>query len=306
MSELMTHKAGYVGIIGKPNAGKSTLMNALLGQKLSITTPKPQTTRKNILGILSEKDYQIVFLDTPGILKPGYLLQEKMAEQIQFAAKDADIIVAIFEAAAGKNDKSELLDEEMRELLSDISTPVIALLNKIDLLEQEKAAVYIDELKAAGLFTEVIPVSAEQRFNLDLLLERILEKLPEHPKYYPDDIIASENERFFVTEFIREQIFNLYKEEVPYSTEVIIEEFKERETAKDYIRAAVIVERDSQKSIIIGKKGEAIKRLGEAARKEIEAFLDREVFLELRVKVKEKWRSDENMLKYFGYNIPKD
>lgn len=302
----MTHKAGYVGIIGKPNAGKSTLMNALLGQKLSITTPKPQTTRKNILGILSEKDYQIVFLDTPGILKPGYLLQEKMAEQIQFAAKDADIIVAIFEAAAGKNDKSELLDEEMRELLSDISTPVIALLNKIDLLEQEKAAVYIDELKAAGLFTEVIPVSAEQRFNLDLLLERILEKLPEHPKYYPDDIIASENERFFVTEFIREQIFNLYKEEVPYSTEVIIEEFKERETAKDYIRAAVIVERDSQKSIIIGKKGEAIKRLGEAARKEIEAFLDREVFLELRVKVKEKWRSDENMLKYFGYNIPKD
>lgn len=298
-------KSGYVAILGLPNAGKSTLMNALLKQKLSITTHKPQTTRKRILGILSSEDYQVIFLDTPGILKPGYLLQEKMMEWVNDSIKDADVIVLIIDVASDPEGELTLKNEFVIEQVLKRNKPKILLLNKIDLTTQENVKRLIAKFEETKNFSKVIPIAATLNFNISDVFNTTLELLPEGPKYYPDDNIADENERFFVAEIIREKVFELYKEEIPYSTEVLVNEFKEREDKKDFIQADIIVEKESQKGIIIGKGGTAIKKLGLDARKTIEDFLQREVFLELRVKVKSKWRSDEKMLKMFGYSKDK-
>lgn len=301
-------KAGYCSIIGLPNSGKSTLLNSLLGQKLAITNPKPQTTRKRILGILSDENYQIIFFDTPGALKPAYLLQERLLAYVMASAKDADVIVLLVDLNDEPRGEKTFANEAIVKILEFEDKKKILALNKIDLIKSEKdveAAVKFFEKNTS--FDAVIPISASANINLDLLKNKIIDFLPEHPKYYPDDLITDENERFFVSEIIREKILELYQEEIPYSVEILIEDFKEREKGKDYILATIIVEKDSQKPIIIGKEGSSIKKLGELARRDIENFLEREVYLELRVKVKEKWRSDKNALKRFGYyNLPED
>jgi GTP-binding protein Era len=295
-------KSGYVTILGLPNAGKSTLMNALLGQKLSITTSKPQTTRKRILGILSEENYQVIFLDTPGILKPGYLLQEKMMKAVENSLKDADVIILIADVIEDPTGDKLLKNEFVSKSISKKKKPLLLLLNKIDLTSQDAVKNLITKFELMKRFDKVIPISASLNFNLHQVLTEIINYLPENPRYYPDDIISEENERFFVSEIIREKVFEEYKEEIPYSTEVIIVDFKERQEKKDFIQAEIIVEKESQKGIIIGKNGAAIKKLGEVSRKAIEEFLQRQVFLELRVKVKSKWRSDEKILKQLGYS----
>jgi|SRR5690554_1618195 len=297
-------RSGYAAIIGLPNAGKSTLLNALLGQKLSIVTSKPQTTRKRILGILSSDNYQVIFLDTPGIIKPEYLLQEKMMEAVIDSLKDADLILLIVDVS--DDDNKFLKNEFIKENILREKRPLILLLNKVDLIEQAKVKELIKKYESQNFFKKVIPLSALLNFNTEEVLNSIIEFLPEGPKYYPDDIVAEENERFFVSEIIREKIFEFYKEEIPYSTEVAILDFKEREDKKHFINAEIIVEKDSQKGIIIGKQGNAIKKLGLEARKDIEDFLQHEVYLELRVKVREKWRRDEKQLKSFGYIKPKE
>lgn len=302
----MSHKSGYVSIIGKPNAGKSTLMNAILGEKLSIATSKPQTTRKKVLGIHSTEEFQIIFLDTPGIMRPEYLLQNRMLEFVFQSAKDADVILFIVDIESDPNGAKAFEDENVQKVLSENETPKILLINKIDVSNQTVVEKFANEVSEKGVFKKVIPISAKNSVNISSVVDSILNYLPEHPKYYPDDQLSDENERFFVSEIIREKVFELYREEIPYSTEVEIEEFAEREGRKDYIRAAVIIERESQKQIIIGDKGSTIKKLGRVSREAIEAFLQREVFLELFVKVKEKWRSNPNMLNRFGYKTEND
>lgn len=297
----MKHKSGYAAILGLPNSGKSTLLNALLGQKIAITNKKPQTTRKKILGILSDKNYQIIFLDTPGILSPSYLLQEKMMEEVTVSVSDADVVLLLIDVKKDPLGEGTLKQNFVKENLEKGNRPIIILLNKIDLIEQNEAVRLIEHFEGLNKFSAVIPISATLSFNLDRLIETIVEELPEGPSYYPEDIVADENERFFVSEIIRENILELYREEIPYSVEVLIAEFKEREEGKDFISAEIVVERDTQKAIIIGKGGTAIKKLGEIARKAVEDFLQREVFLELRVKVRKNWRSNENLLKQFGY-----
>ncbi len=300
----MNVKAGFVSIIGKPNVGKSTLMNALIGEKLSITTHKPQTTRKKIIGILSSENYQIIFQDMPGILNPEYLLQERMYDYILEAVKDADLLLFMVDISTDPTGQRTLSDERVHELLKDKSIKKLLLINKIDLVSQNEVEALIRQLEKNDLFEKIIPVLATANYNLQTVIDTILEYLPEHPKYFPDDQLSDANERFFVSEIIREKIFEMYQEEIPYSTEVIVEEFKERENAKDYIRAVIVVEKGTQKPIIIGSKGEMIKKLGRKAREAIEAFLGREVYLELFVKVREKWRSNPLMLKSFGYIKP--
>ncbi len=302
----MSTKSGYVAILGLPNAGKSTLMNALLGQKLSITTSKPQTTRKRILGILSSENYQIIFLDTPGIINPGYLLQEKMMEAVRDSLSDADIIILIIDVSEDPEGMQTLDNIFVKEKIFEKNKPLLLLLNKVDLSLQENIMRLITKYESLEKFKKVIPIAALLNFNIEDVLNTIVEYLPEGPKFYPDDIVADENERFFVSEIVREKIFEQYKEEIPYSTEVVVEDFKEREANKNYILANIIVERESQKGILIGKQGAAIKKLGLDARKAVEEFLQKEVYLELRVKVKNKWRSDEKQLKQFGYIKLKD
>ncbi len=294
-------RAGYVTIIGRPNVGKSTLMNSILGEKLSIITSKPQTTRKRVLGIFNEKDLQIIFLDTPGILNPAYLLQEKMLEFVYQSVNDADILLLLLDIKADPLGELTFNDKNALKILQKFMGFKIAAINKIDLSNQAKVKQLVEILNAKELFDEIVPISAIGGYNVDKLLNVIKENLPEHPKYYPDDQLSDEPERFFVSEIVREKIFEQFKDEVPYSVEVVIEEFKERSKGKDFISAAIIVERDSQKPIIIGKNGEAIKKLGLRAREEIERFLQRPVFLELRVKVRKDWRSNPNFLKNFGY-----
>ncbi len=300
----MSIKSGFVSIIGKPNVGKSTLMNALIGEKLSITTPKPQTTRRKVLGILSSEEYQIIFLDTPGILNPEYLLQERMLEYVFHSIKDSDIVLFLIDIASDHNGSKTFGDNTVSKILKDKESKKILLINKIDLSDQITVDLLIQKAESKKWFKKIIPISAIGGFNLQQVVDVILEHLPEHPKYYPDDQLSDDDERFFVSEIIREKIFELYREEIPYSAEVLIEEFKERGGAKDYIRAAIVVERDTQKAIILGAKGETIKKLGKIARQAIEKFLQREVYLELFVKIKEKWRSNEVMLKNFGYSKP--
>jgi GTPase len=297
----MNHKSGYVAILGLPNAGKSTLLNAMLGQKIAITNKKPQTTRKKILGILSDENYQVIFLDTPGILSPSYLLQKKMMEEVIVSVSDADVILLLIDVKKDPLGNETLNQKFVGDVLDKKKRKIILLLNKIDLINQNEAVKLIEHFERLNKFNAVIPISATLSFNLDRLIETIVEELPEGPSYYPKDIVADENERFFVSEIIREKILELYREEIPYSVEVLIAEFKEREEGKDFISAEIVVERETQKAIIIGKGGAAIKKLGEIARKAVEDFLQHEVFLELRVKVRKNWRSDENLLKQFGY-----
>ncbi len=295
-------RAGYCTIIGKPNVGKSTLLNAILGEKLSITTSKPQTTRKRVLGIYNDEETQIIFLDTPGILSPEYLLQEKMLEQIIVSAKDADLLLFLVDAG-NPNAVSEFFENEQIKRTLKFQTPKILVINKIDLIDSPRLEFLVKEFDKQRLFEKIIPVSAIGAFGISDLLVAIKEFMPEHPKFYPDDQLSDATERFFVSEIIREKIFEMYKDEIPYSTEVVIDEFIEREGRKDYISASIVLERESQKPIIIGKKGNKIKELGKKSREEIEAFLKRPVYLELRVKVRPKWRSNPLMLKQFGYDL---
>lgn len=302
----MPTKAGFVTIIGLPNAGKSTLMNSLIGERLSIITSKPQTTRKRILGILDSPDYQIIFLDTPGILNPEYLLQEKMLDHVFISAKETDVLLFIFDISSDAAGGSTFQNDSVQKILKMHKGRKILLINKIDLSTEATVKKLIDSLSAQFEFDDIIPISAVNNFNVEKVLRKIIEYMPEHPKFYPEDQLTDQTERFFVSEIIREKIFELYRDEVPYSCEVEIDEFKERESGKDFISASVIVERDSQKPIIIGKKAEMIKKLGQISREAVESFLQREVYLELNVKVKPKWRSNPLMLKRFGYTIDSD
>ena len=291
------YKSGYIALIGKPNVGKSTLMNALLGLKLSIVTPKPQTTRHRILGILNEEKTQMIFLDTPGLLKPRYKLQDKMLRAVKRAMEEADVMLILVEPL-------EKIHDEIRSIFVSLKAsqkPVILLINKIDTVEKKKLLPIIDNYAAQFNFTKIIPISALKQEGLNELKISLTENLPQGFPFYPEDMVTEHPERFFVSEIIREKIFQNYGEEIPYSTTVLIEEFKEREGRKDFIRANIIVEKDSQKGILIGKKGAALKKVGSTARYQIEQFLGRKVYLELFVKVREKWRKKDAFLKEFGY-----
>ncbi len=298
----MKTKSGFVTIAGRPNVGKSTLMNRLIGENLSIITDKPQTTRKRILGILSEENYQIIFLDTPGMLNPKYLLQEKLVEYIKLSLKDADVIVFMITIKDLMKEEKFYESEDFQKMILKSKKPVILVINKVDLTNSDRIGSAISLLEKENIFKRIIPVSATEGYNVSYVLDTIIEFLPEHPKYYPDDQLTTETERFFVSEKIREKILEIFHDEIPYSVEVYIEEFKERAKGKDYISAVIVVERNSQKPIILGKKGAKIKKLGNLARKSIEDFLGREIYLELRVKVRENWRKNERELKNFGYD----
>ena len=279
----MEHKAGYVNIIGNPNVGKSTLMNALIGQKLSIITNKAQTTRHRILGILNEKGYQIVFSDTPGVIKPVYKLQENMMNFVHSAFQDADILIYMIEIG-----EKGLKDEKLFERLKNTSVPIIVLLNKIDLAEQDFVAQEIEKWSAELPNAQLLPISALNNFNLDVIKEKLVEMLlPISPPYYEKDAITDKSERFFIEEIIREKILKHYKKEIPYCVQIEVEEFFEEEEIIK-IRAIIYVMRESQKGIIIGHQGLGLKRIGTEARRDIERMLDKKVFLATPVKVKKE------------------
>lgn len=290
----MVHKAGFVNIIGSPNVGKSTLMNALVGKKLSTITPKAQTTRHRIMGIVSGDDFQIIYSDTPGILKPHYKLHESMMKFVDSAFLDADIFIYITDINEKSNDK-ETIDK-----LNQTKKPVLLLINKIDLSDQKTVEKKISFWQKTLPDAEVIPISALLSFNLDKVLDTILDKLPESPPYYPKDELTDKTMRFFVSEIIREKIFNNYNQEVPYSSEVIVDEYKEQ-THIIHIKAFIFVTRESQKAIILGHQGKAIKKTGTEARQDIEELVGKKVYLELTVKVNKDWRNDPQQLKRFGY-----
>lgn len=290
------HKSGFVNIVGCPNVGKSTLLNALVGERLSIITSKAQTTRHRIMGIVSGDDYQIVFSDTPGILKPNYKLQEKMMEFVVDAFSDADVFLLIVDIY-----EDIVLDEKYIDKLKNTNTPVLLLLNKIDLATQEILEKKVDEWKTKLPNAEIIPISALKKFNLENVMKRIIELLPPGEAFYDKESLTDKPERFFVSEIIREKILLKYNREIPYSVEVVVNSFKEEETIIR-IQADILVERDSQKGIIIGHQGESLKKVGTMARKEAEAFFGKKIFLELFVKVVKDWRSNERYLKNFGYN----
>ncbi len=291
---MSQHKAGYVNIIGKPNAGKSTLCNALVGEQLSIITPKASTTRHRILGIVNTDEYQVVFSDTPGIIEPAYKLHESMMSAVRDSIDDADVLIVLVDVTNYE------LNEEHLKLIAASKSPVILMVNKVDLSEPSKVASVIRELSEKINPKEVFAISAINGVNADSLLKTIVNYLPVHEPYYPKDQLTDRNTRFFVSEMIREKIFNNYDKEIPYSTEVIVHDYKE-EANIDKIYAYIIVERDSQKGIIVGKNGEGIKKIGMEARKDIEAFIQKKVFLDLRVKVEENWRKNELKLKRWGY-----
>ena len=289
------HKAGFVNIIGAPNVGKSTLMNELVGERLSIITSKAQTTRHRILGIVNDEAYQIVFSDTPGIVDPAYKMHEGMMGFVNSALADADVLLLMVEVQ-----EKEFKNKGILEKLQKIQTPIILLINKIDEVEQtyleEKVAYWGNQLPLAKVF----PISALHNFNVDQVLMEIKAALPESPPFYDKDALTDKPEKFFVSEIIREKILLNYKKEIPYSCEVEVEEFKEDKTIIR-IRATIMVIRDSQKGIIIGHQGKSLKRVGTQARLDIEKFLDKKVFLELYVKVNKDWRNNESQLKRFGY-----
>ncbi|WP_019668813.1 GTPase Era [Eudoraea adriatica] len=292
----MAHKAGFVNIIGNPNVGKSTLMNAFIGEKLSIITAKAQTTRHRILGIVNGEDFQVILSDTPGIIKPAYELQDSMMKFVKSAFEDADILIYMVEIG-----EKGLKDTSFLEKLKNTKIPVLLLLNKIDASDQhtleEQIRYWQEQLPSA----EIHPISALRNFNVKEVFERILELLPEAPPYFPKDQLTDKPERFFVNEIIREKILEYYKKEIPYSVEIETEEFLEDEKIIR-IRSVIMVERDSQKGIIIGHKGAALKRVGIAARKDLEKFFDKQVHIELYVKVNKNWRSDPRQLRRFGYD----
>ena len=290
------HKAGFVNIIGNPNVGKSTLMNAFIGEKLSIITSKAQTTRHRILGIVNGDDFQVILSDTPGIIKPAYELQSSMMDFVKSAFDDADILIYMVEIG-----EKELKDEAFFEKIKSSKAPVLMLLNKIDTSNQEQleaqAALWQQNVPNAEFF----PISALEGFNVKNVLDRIIELLPESPAYYPKDQLTDKPERFFVNECIREKILIHYKKEIPYAVEVLTEEFFEEEEIIR-MRSVIMVERETQKGIVIGHKGSALKRVGVEARKDLEKFFGKQVHLELYVKVNKNWRSNQNQLKRFGHN----
>ncbi len=300
-AEMHNSKAGYIAIVGKPNAGKSTLINAILGEKLSIVTPKPQTTRKQVLGIYTDEANQIVFIDTPGILQAKYEMQKFMMEYVGSALDTADAIIFIVDV---KKYRSELDDHSLQFLKSAKQTnkPIIAILNKVDLYEDVKTVLpIIQYYHNLNFFDEIVPLSALKQTYIDDLVKTLTKYLPENPFYFDPEDISTLSERFFVSELIREQLFLSYSEEIPYSTEVVISQFREKAMGKWFISADILVERKSQKIILIGKSGEKIKHIGEKARISIEDHLQRSVYLELFVKVRENWRNNKNMLKNLGY-----
>ncbi len=290
------HRAGFVNIVGNPNVGKSTLSNRLVGERLSIITSKAQTTRHRIMGIVNGEDYQIVFSDTPGVLKPKFRLQQSMLEYSTGALIDADVLLYVTDVIESPTKNQDFLDRVAREKI-----PILLIINKIDLLKGNDDLVrIIDQWKQLLPQAEVFPTSALENFNVDNIMKRIVELLPESPPYFGKDALTDRSSRFFVTEIVREKILETYDKEVPYATQVIVEKFDESDTSI-HIMAVIYVERDSQKGIIIGHQGKMLKRVGTLARKDIEKFFDKKVFLELYVKVEKDWRNQEGKLKAFGY-----
>jgi len=287
------HKSGFVSIIGKPNVGKSSLMNKLVGENLSIITNKAQTTRHRIMGILNGDDFQIVYSDTPGLLEPKYELHQAMMDYVKVSLDDADVILLIVEL-------EEKFDEKLLAKFQKINTPIVLLINKIDLAKGSQVTDKIEYWKTIIDAKEIVPVSAKTGENLEQVLNTIKKYLPEHPGFYPKDDLTDKSERFFASEIIREKIFLNYEQEIPYSSEVGIESFKE-ETEIIRIRATIFVERDSQKGILIGKGGSSLKKVGTEARKDLESFFGKKVFLETHVKVADNWRKQKLKLRHFGY-----
>lgn len=292
----MKHKAGFVNIIGSPNVGKSTLMNELLGERLSIITSKAQTTRHRILGIYNDDQHQVVFSDTPGVVNPGYKLHEAMLKSVQGAFTDADVLIYVAEIG-----EKEVKNAQLLEAINGLEVPVLVLINKIDLSNEEIVENQIEHWNKLIPKGMVLPISALNKFNTDMVMQKILELLPEAPAYYDKDHLSDRPIRFFVSEIIREKILLNYEKEVPYSCEVLIEEYKEEEKITR-IGAVIIVARESQKGIIIGHKGSKLKRIGTTARKDIEKMLNQKVFLQMHVKVDKNWRDDERKLRKYGYN----
>ncbi len=292
----MSHKSGFVNILGNPNVGKSTLMNAMVGEKLSIITSKAQTTRHRIMGIVNGEDFQIVYSDTPGILKPNYKLQEKMMGYVGTAFEDADIILYLTDVVE-KSDKNQIYIDR----LAQAQAPVLLLINKIDLSNPDGLNKIVENWSKILPKAEIIPISALKNFNLEYLLKRIIEKLPENPPFFPKDSLTDKSERFFASEILREKILTNYQKEIPYSVEVEIEEFNDTEKLLR-MRAIIYVIRSSQKGIIIGHKGEALKKTATEARKDLEDFFGKKVFIEIYVKVSKDWRDKDRTLNSFGYN----
>ena len=291
-----THRAGFVNIVGNPNVGKSTLMNDLVGERISIITSKAQTTRHRITGIVNTPEYQIVFSDTPGVLKPKYKLQESMLEFSEGALTDADILLYVTDVVEDPEKHKDFLDRVAKE-----TVPVLLVINKVDLLKNnEELEALVEAWKKRLPNAEIFPVSAIQNFNVENLKARIIELLPPSPPFFGKDALTDKPMRFFVTEIIREKLLLNYDKEIPYSAEVLVEKFEEKENSI-HIMAVIYVERDTQKGIIIGKGGEKIKKVGIAARQDIEKFFDKKVYLELFVKVEKDWRNRENKLRQFGY-----
>lgn len=291
------HRSGFVNIVGNPNVGKSTLMNRLVGEKLSIITPKSQTTRHRIIGIVNTPEYQVVYSDTPGVLRPNYKLQEQMLNFSLSALDDADVLLYVTDVVEKTDKNDEFLSKVQR-----LNLPVLLLINKIDQTTQTELEKMVETWHEMLPDAEIYPISALNNFSIDRVQKRILELLPESPPYFEKDALTDKPARFFVNEIIREKALLLYQKEVPYSIEAIVEEFKE-ETDIIRIRAIILVERDTQKGIVIGHKGESLKRLGTLARKDIELFFEKKVFLQLYVKVEKDWRNRDNLLKNFGYKL---
>ena len=289
------HKAGFVNIVGNPNVGKSTLMNSLVGEKLSIITSKAQTTRHRILGIVNGEKFQLVLSDTPGVIKPSYELQSSMMDFVKTAIDDADILIYMIEIG-----ESSLKDENLFNKIKSSSIPVVVLINKIDLSNQEELENQVSEWSKKLPNAEIFPISALKEFQVDNLLQRLIELLPECPPYFPKDQLTDKPERFFVNEIIREKILINYNKEIPYSVEILTEEFKEDKKIIR-IRSVIMVERNSQKGIIIGHKGSALKKIGIESRKDLEIFFGKQIHIELFVKVNKNWRSNQHQLKRFGY-----
>ncbi|HIE25815.1 TPA: GTPase Era [Candidatus Poribacteria bacterium] len=298
MKQTEKFRSGYVTIIGEPNVGKSTLLNAILGEKLAIVTPKPQTTRNRITGILTTDNYQIIFLDTPGILRPKYRLQEHLIKAAFAAADDADVILYMIDVKNLPPPEFGIL-----ERIKKSGGTLILVINKIDLIPKTTLLPLISSYSQKFDFQEIIPISATQGDGVSDLLDLIVKYIPYGPAYYPEDQLSDLPERFFVAETIREKVFLKTKQEIPYASCVLVDEFKERERGKIYIHATIYVERNSQKGIIIGKGGRTLKEIGQLAREEIETLLQAPVFLNIRVKVKENWRKNERDLKELGYGI---
>ena len=293
----MAHRSGFVNIIGNPNVGKSTLMNQLVGEKLSIITSKAQTTRHRIMGIVNGNDFQIVYSDTPGILKPNYKLQEKMMKFVRGAITDADVLLYVTDTVEDSDRSAEII-EKVR--LAGI--PTIVVINKVDLANADKLNALVEKWQALLPEAIIAPCSAKENFNVEGVFNLILERLPEGEPFYPKDTLTDKTLRFFASEIIREKILLNYDKEIPYSCEIAIDSYKEEPTI-DRISATIYVARNSQKGIVIGHKGEKLKRVGQAARHDLEAFLQKRVFLELYVKVNEDWRNNDNQLKRFGYEL---